>query len=56
MQAPRSQGQSPRSTGSTMTAGSKKAASLVREAEAACKAGDMAKAKAKADEAIATMK
>jgi hypothetical protein len=33
-----------------------KASTLIREAEAACKAGDMATAKSKAEAAIATLK
>ena len=36
--------------------GSTKAAGLIREAEAACKAGDMGTAKAKAEAAITELK
>jgi hypothetical protein len=56
VQAPRGQDvQSPRSA-SAAKPGSTKAASLIKEAEAACKAGDMNAAKAKAEAAIAELK
>ena len=42
--------------GAKQPAGTSKASSLVQEAEAACKAGDMKTAKAKAEAAIAAMK
>ena len=55
VQAPRGQDvQAPRSLAGAKTTG--EARKLVREAEAACKAGDMATAKAKAEAAIATLK
>jgi hypothetical protein len=56
VQAPRGQDvQSPRMAGAAKP-GSTKAASLIKEAEAACKAGDMTSAKAKAEAAIAELK
>lgn len=62
-QAPRGQDQAPRGQdgGAPRVAGaskpsSSKASALVREAEAACKAGDMTTAKAKAEAAIAELK
>jgi hypothetical protein len=64
MQAPRGQdsqapragdSQTPRTT-AQKPAGASKATALIREAEAACKAGDMATAKAKAEAAIAELK
>jgi len=55
VQAPRGQDvQSPRTAAAPK--GSTKAASLIKEAEAACKAGDMNSAKAKAEAAIAELK
>ena len=58
MQAPRSQDiQAPRSlAGSQASAGIGKAAQLVKDAEAACKAGDSKMAKDKAVEAISILK
>ena len=56
VQAPRGQDvQAPRSLAGAK-AGSSKAFSLVKEAEAACAKGDMATAKAKAEAAMAAMK
>jgi hypothetical protein len=59
-QAPRGQDvQAPRSlAGAKQPAGRNvtKASTLVKEAEAACKAGDMATAKSKAEAAIAALK
>ena len=56
-QAPRaSDSQAPRTTASSKPAGASKATALIREAEAACKAGDMTTAKAKAEAAIAELK
>src|SRR5437870_657174 len=57
-QAPRGQEvQAPRTmAGAKQPAGMSKASSLVSEAEAACKAGDMKTAKAKAEAAISAMK
>ena len=55
VQAPRSQAQTPRATASSQPT-SGKAWTLVKEAEAACKSGDMQTAKAKADAAIAEIK
>ena len=55
-QAPRGQDQqAPRVAGGS-TPSSSKAVSLIREAEAACKAGDMSTAKAKAEAAMAELK
>ena len=55
-QAPRGQdAQAPRSLAGAKPAGSD-AFKLVREAEAACKAGDMATAKSKAQAAISILK
>src|SRR5439155_425887 len=58
VQAPRGQEvQAPRTmAGAKQPAGMSKASSLVSEAEAACKAGDMKTAKAKAEAAISAMK
>src|SRR3989442_1509146 len=58
VQAPRGQEvQAPRTmAGAKQPAGMSKASSLVTEAEAACKAGDMKTAKAKAEAAISAMK
>ena len=56
-QAPRGQDtQAPRATAAAKPAGSSKATALIKEAEAACKAGDMTTAKAKAEAAIAELK
>jgi hypothetical protein len=56
VQAPRGQDvQSPR-TAAAAKPSSTKAASLIKEAEAACKAGDMTSAKTKAEAAIAELK
>jgi hypothetical protein len=56
-QAPRGQDtQAPRATAAAKPAGSSKATALIKEAEAACKAGDMNAAKAKAEAAIAELK
>jgi hypothetical protein len=56
-QAPRGQdGSAPRSAGASKPAGASKATALIKEAEAACKAGDMTTAKAKAEAAIAELK
>ncbi|MEX2146854.1 MAG: hypothetical protein WED01_07565, partial [Candidatus Rokuibacteriota bacterium] len=55
VQAPRSGTQTPRSTMANQAASSK-AWTLVKEAEAACKSGDMKTAKAKADAAISEIK
>ncbi|MBI3827436.1 MAG: hypothetical protein HY294_15695 [Candidatus Rokubacteria bacterium] len=57
VQAPRGQEnvQAPRSLAGSKTAGIN-ASSLIKEAEAACKAGDMKTAKEKAEAAIAAMK
>ena len=56
VQAPRGQDvQAPRSVAGSK-AGSSKAISLVKEAEAACAKGDMTTAKAKAEAALAEMK
>jgi hypothetical protein len=56
VQAPRGQDvQAPRSLAGSK-AGSSKAFSLVKEAEAACAKGDMTTAKAKAEAALAEMK
>jgi hypothetical protein len=55
-QAPRSsETQAPRMT-SSKPSGASKATALIREAEAACKAGDMTTAKSKAEAAIAELK
>jgi hypothetical protein len=55
-QAPRGQDQqAPRSLAGAKAGGLSKAATLVREAEAACKAGNMAQAKAKAEAALAEL-
>jgi hypothetical protein len=43
-------------TASSKPGGASKATALIREAEAACKAGDMTTAKAKAEAAIAELK
>ncbi|MGH7353182.1 MAG: hypothetical protein ACRELS_01205 [Candidatus Rokuibacteriota bacterium] len=57
IQAPRGQDvQAPRTAAGVKSGGSTKAAGLVREAEAACKAGDMGTAKAKAEAAITELK
>jgi hypothetical protein len=57
LQAPRGQDtQAPRSAGVSRPAGASKATALIKEAEAACKAGDMRTAKAKAEAAIAELK
>jgi hypothetical protein len=56
-QAPRGQdSQAPRSAGASKPAGTSKATALIKEAEAACKSGDMTTAKAKAEAAIAELK
>ena len=56
-QAPRGQDtQAPRTAAAAKPAGSSKATALIKEAEAACKAGDMTTAKAKAEAAIAELK
>jgi hypothetical protein len=56
-QAPRGQdSRAPRSAGASKPAGASKATALIKEAEAACKAGDMTTAKAKAEAAIAELK
>jgi hypothetical protein len=55
-QAPRGDVQSPRSAGSQAAGGVSKAAQLVKDAEAACKAGDAKTAKDKATEALAILK
>ena len=55
VQAPRGTTQTPRAISSSQPT-SGKAWTLVKEAEAACKAGDMKTAKAKADAAIAEIK
>ena len=55
VQAPRSQ-DAKSSTAAAPKGGSTKAASLIKEAEAACKAGDMNAAKSKAEAAIAELK
>jgi hypothetical protein len=56
-QAPRGQEQqAPRSLAGAKATSDSTAAKLVREAEAACKAGDMKTAKAKAEAALAEMK
>jgi hypothetical protein len=52
VQAPRSLAGAKQPAGGTIT----RASSLIREAEAACKAGDMAKAKSKAEAALAILK
>ncbi len=55
-QAPRGQdSQAPRSAGASKP-GASKATALIKEAEAACKAGDMTTAKVKAEAAIAELK
>jgi hypothetical protein len=58
VQAPRSQDvQAPRSVaGAQATGGITKATQLVKDAEAACKAGDAKTAKTKATEAISILK
>jgi uncharacterized membrane-anchored protein len=57
MQAPRGQDtQAPRSTAAAKPGSSTKAVALIKEAEAACKAGDMVTAKAKAEAAIKELK
>jgi hypothetical protein len=57
VQAPRGQDvQAPRTAAGVKSGGSSKAAGLIREAEAACKAGDMPTAKAKAEAAISELK
>jgi hypothetical protein len=49
--------QAPRTAASSAPAGTiNRASALVKEAEAACKAGDMTTAKAKAEAAISTLK
>ncbi len=56
-QAPRGQDtQAPRAVAASKPAGASKATALIKEAEAACKAGDMTTAKAKAEAAIAELK
>jgi hypothetical protein len=56
-QAPRGQDKdAPRTAGASKPAGPSKATALIKEAEAACKAGDMTTAKAKAEAAIAELK
>jgi hypothetical protein len=56
VQAPRGQDvQAPRTAGASKP-GAGDAAKLIREAEAACKAGDMKTAKDKADAAISILK
>jgi hypothetical protein len=56
-QAPRGQdSQAPRTASASKPAGASKATALIKEAEAACKAGDMVTAKAKAEAAIAELK
>jgi hypothetical protein len=57
VQAPRAQDtQAPRSAGAAKPSGTSKATALIKEAEAACKAGDMTTAKAKAEAAIAELR
>ena len=58
MQAPRGQDvQAPRSlAGARPTGNVSRASSLIKEAEAACKAGDMKTAKSKAEAAISALK
>jgi hypothetical protein len=57
VQAPRGQDiQAPRTAAGMKSGGPTKAASLIREAEAACKAGDMKTAKAKAEAAMSELK
>ena len=56
-QAPRGQdSQAPRTAGAAKPSGASKATALIKEAEAACKAGDMTTAKAKAEAAIAELR
>src|SRR2546428_2340104 len=52
LQAPRSGDQSPRAGGSSKVTSSTQASQFVKEAEAACKAGDMKTATEKAEAAI----